>query len=268
MKCEDGNFCPQCGGELIDGNVEFHEKTLKEFAIEKPSVFRFVILGLLVTVICVAIGIAVFIHSKNVIPKVSIESMWKNVSTAPDSDTQKQYDDYQEDDEGSGVDNEEDDGEEGDDGDSQFEDAAVEEKVSSYEYVVKDISWSDAKREAEAAGGHLVVITTEEEYNRICEIASASGLTYIWLGATISSTDEEWGDGSWITGEEWSFEKWYPNEPSKIDIDNTPEFYLCLWNAKYDGKEIGWTFNDQRNDIVAVLPKVSGKIGYIIEYEE
>lgn len=41
-----------------------------------------------------------------------------------------------------------------------------------------------------------------------------------------------------------------------------------MWNAKYNGNDVGWTFNDQRNDIVAAFPSVSGRIGYIIEFEE
>lgn len=145
----------------------------------------------------------------------------------------------------------------------------VRETVSSYECVADDCSWTDAKIKAENAGGHLAVITSEEEYDKICKIAKKSGLSYIWLGARIYSVDDEWSEVGWITGEEWTFDNWYPNEPSKYDSsDHAEEFYLCLWKAKYDGKKIGWTFNDQRNDIVADFPGVSGKIGYIIEYEE
>lgn len=143
------------------------------------------------------------------------------------------------------------------------------EKRSTYQYVKKDISWFEAEREAEAAGGHLVTITSEEEYNKVCDIANESGLTYIWIGARINSISDDWSDIGWITGEDWTFDRWYPNEPSKIDAnDNGEELYLCLWNAKYNDQEIGWTFNDQRNDIVGEFPASSGKVGYIIEFEE
>ena len=58
-------------------------------------------------------------------------------------------------------------------------------------------------------------------------------------------------------------------DSSRIDTtDNEEELYLCLWNAKYNDSEIGWTFNDQRNDIVGAFPSISGKVGYIIEFEE
>lgn len=142
-------------------------------------------------------------------------------------------------------------------------------KISTYQCVAKDISWCDAEREAETAGGHLAVITSEEEYNSVCKCAESSGLTYIWLGARLYSISDNWEDEGWITGEKWTYDRWYPNEPSRVDIgDNVEELYLCLWKAQYDGNDIGWTFNDQRNDIVADFPTVSGKIGYVIEFEE
>ncbi len=141
------------------------------------------------------------------------------------------------------------------------------EKTSTYEYVVKDVSWQQAEIEAEEAGGHLAIITDEEEYYKVCEVADESGLTYIWLGARIDSTSDDWNE--WIDGEEWTYDNWYPDEPSKVDAnDNVDELYLCMWNAKYNGNEIGWTFNDQRNDMVADFSSVSGRIGYIIEFEE
>ena len=36
-----------------------------------------------------------------------------------------------------------------------------------------------------------------------------------------------------------------------------------MWNVQ----QSGWTFNDQRNDLLSVLPQVSGKVGYVIEFE-
>lgn len=141
------------------------------------------------------------------------------------------------------------------------------EMIHTYEVVSEDVSWSEAKALCEEMGGYLATVTTKDEYEEICALAEESGLKYLWLGAGLRSDADEWGNDSWITGEEWNFEKWYPGEPSKQDADGTREFYLCLWNAKYDGNEIGWTFNDQREDIVASFPSVSGSIGFICEYE-
>lgn len=146
--------------------------------------------------------------------------------------------------------------------------ARITKMISHYEFVKSDASWYEAYQAAQDAGGHLAVITSEEEFNEICEIAYSADVTYIWLGANITSVDDDWKE-HWITGEEWTFDRWYPNEPSKIDSsDDAEEFCLCLWNAKYDGDDIGWTFNDQRNNLAGELSSASGRLGYIIEYEE
>lgn len=135
----------------------------------------------------------------------------------------------------------------------------------TYELIKEDISWQEAVNMCEQIyGGHLVTITSEEEYNEICSLIDDSGLTYIWIGGYM---DEDSNSACWITGEDWSFANWYPDEPSWEDVDGTKEYCLCLWNVKYNGEEIGWTFNDQRNDLVGSIPSLSGKVGYICEYE-
>lgn len=135
------------------------------------------------------------------------------------------------------------------------------------EIIPGDLSWLEAKKACEVKGGHLATITSEEEYEEICKLADESGLTYLWVGASLYSENDLWENVGWITGEDWSFAKWYPGEPSKEDIDGEKEYYLCLWKAKYQGEEIGWTFNDQRNDIVEAVVSIAGNIGYICEYE-
>ncbi len=136
----------------------------------------------------------------------------------------------------------------------------------SYQIVVEDATWQEAYDRAAAAGGHLATITSQEEYDTICALAdqamAETGVRYLWLGARRGSGG--WtGSDCWITGEEWSFQLWYPGEPSGQDTDGTVEDVLCLWNVENSG----WTFNDQRNDLISVLPTVSGSVGYVIEFE-
>lgn len=153
---------------------------------------------------------------------------------------------------------------------SQEEDTQKEPEITyehTYEVIAADMSWQAAKAACEDRGGYLATITSEDEYNEICSLAEESGLTYLWLGACINSEDDEWSNDSWLTGEAWTYDNWYPGEPSKQDIDGIEEFCLCLWNVKYDGQDIGWTFNDQRNNLVEEVPSVAGKVGYICEYE-
>ena len=140
--------------------------------------------------------------------------------------------------------------------------------VHEYEVIPSDGSWEEAKRMCEQAGGYLATITSQEEYEKVSGLAEKSGLTYLWIGGYLSDAWDDWAECLWMTGEPWTFEKWYPGEPSMVDADGTKEAYLCLWNAKYEGESIGWTFNDQRNDIVEIFPSISGKLGYICEYEK
>lgn len=154
---------------------------------------------------------------------------------------------------------------------SDAEEEVIEVPVSErrYEIVASDLSWSEACEAAAEAGGHLATITSEEEYDVICALAGESGLKYLWLGAVLSTDEMTWGeDGCWITGESWSFDVWYPGEPSLADTDGTPESCLCLWYAAYGGEDIGWTFNDQRDNLVEDFPSVSGKVGYVIEFDD
>ncbi|MCD8340556.1 MAG: hypothetical protein LUC87_00165 [Clostridiales bacterium] len=154
---------------------------------------------------------------------------------------------------------------------SDAEEEHIEVPVSerTYEIVAADLSWSEAYEAAMEAGGHLATITSQEEYDAVCALAEESGLKYLWLGAALTTDEMTWGeDGCWITGEDWTFDVWYPGEPSLADTDGTQEFCLCLWNAAYDGVDIGWTFNDQRDNLVEDFPSVSGKVGYVIEFDD
>ncbi|MCD7858060.1 MAG: zinc ribbon domain-containing protein [Clostridiales bacterium] len=153
--------------------------------------------------------------------------------------------------------------------DVEAEQAEVPISERTYEIVASDLSWSEANEAAREAGGHLATITSEEEYDVLCTLADESGLKYLWLGAALTSDEMIWGeDGCWITGEAWGFDAWYPGEPSLADADGTQEFCLCLWNAAYDGADIGWTMNDQRDKLVEDFPSISGKVGYVIEFDD
>lgn len=133
-----------------------------------------------------------------------------------------------------------------------------------YELIVADVNWQEACDRAAAAGGHLATITSEEEYMELCQLANQVvtqlELRYLWLGAQVG--ENGWGDDSWITGEPWTFDVWYPGEPSGVGSDGALESVLCMWRVG-DG---GWTFNDQNPALVSDY--TAGKIGYVIEYEE
>lgn len=141
----------------------------------------------------------------------------------------------------------------------------AEKHTSRYELIKADVSWEEANAECISKGGHLITITSEEELKIATDLADKEGLKYIWMGGYTSVRGSS-VFGHWITGEEFVYQKWYPDEPSRNDLDGTPEMYLMLWNVNKEG----WTWNDQRDDLFTkeLAHIFTGKTGYICEYEE
>lgn len=125
-----------------------------------------------------------------------------------------------------------------------------------YQLVVKDVSWTDAKAECEAMGGHLVVINDAEEFGEVAALADQYGIQKIWIGGHRENGEMLWEDGS-----ENVYTPWSKGEPSYYDSgDNVPEDYVMMWFNR------GWAFNDSRNDPCRDYPNMySGKICYICE---
>ena len=125
-----------------------------------------------------------------------------------------------------------------------------------YQLIVKDVSWTEAKAECEAMGGHLVVINDAEEFGEVAALADQYGMQKVWVGGHRENGVMLWEDGSAQV-----YEKWSKGEPSYIDSgDNVPEDYVMMWFNR------GWAFNDSRNDPCRDYPNMySGKICYICE---
>ena len=133
--------------------------------------------------------------------------------------------------------------------------------TSRYELVKADVSWQEANEACILKGGHLATISSKEEMNELVQMCEKAGLKYCWLGG-YTSVRNGTAFGHWITGEQFDYTCWYPGEPSRNDLDGTPEFYLMLWKV-----EDSWSWNDQRNDVVSDYKYFKGIIGYICEYE-
>lgn len=109
--------------------------------------------------------------------------------------------------------------------------------LKPYEVVAGSFTWTRAKADAEARGGHLGVITSVTEWDKVSQTLASSALSSIerlWLGATDAAQEGLW---RWVTGEPFNYRRWAVGQP-----DARSEFdYLLLtvstglWSAAPEG---------------------------------
>ena len=151
----------------------------------------------------------------------------------------------------------------------------LEGGIHTYSYIVDDCSWSQAFVEAKNKGGYLVHINSVEEYEYILGEIEALGLeniqfriggrrdldgdSYYWVNENNELYGEKLNDSSY-----WAYRVWMGNEPSFVD----GEIQESCMDIYYYSKENRWGWNDVPDDIIEIAPFFSGRIGYIVEYDE
>jgi hypothetical protein len=133
---------------------------------------------------------------------------------------------------------------------------AWENGFGRYQIVSEPFLWTDAKSNAEARGGHLGTITSEEEWQLIRTLLEPefSSFERVWLGGTDAETEGSW---KWVTGENLVYHRWavdapgWPAEPR----DGTSANYLD-WMESY--KDYAW--NDEGN--TDMVPAYLLEFGY------
>lgn len=86
-------------------------------------------------------------------------------------------------------------------------------------------SWEEAAAWAVSLGGHLATLTGADENSFVTSLYAEVGDTgscdscSSGSAALLGGSLDIAGQWSWMTGEEWSFEDWYPGEPSGGDED-------------------------------------------------
>lgn len=146
-------------------------------------------------------------------------------------------------------------------------------KEHTYQIVVADVTWTQAYQQAKAVpNGHLATFETQEEMDKVIQQINAEGHNdmIFWIGMTRrgDSSDYQWVDenGKSEGKMENSNSNWLQGEPSFYDTDNSQdEYYVDMF---YSSSNSRWVWNDVPDDLLALIPSYSGKVGYIVEIEE
>lgn len=149
--------------------------------------------------------------------------------------------------------------------------------IHRYSFVVDDCTWSQAFQKALDSGGYLARINSVEEQAYLIAQIEAQELDNIQfrLGGRRDNTSNEyyWVDANnQLYGEAlnsttyWGCTNWMAGEPSYYDSNlDLDENCLCMY---YNSSARGWVWNDVPDDLVGAVSYYSGKVGYIIEYED
>ena len=122
-------------------------------------------------------------------------------------------------------------------------------------YSIYDVrmDWMSAEAMAENKGGHLIIITSQEEQTIVKELLEYGNLAQYWIGcnsAVDGEENERLGDWIWVTGEQFNYSNWHEGEPNNGN---------GAGNEFYGGVYSNGTWND--------FSKNAKNIGYIMETE-
>ena len=114
------------------------------------------------------------------------------------------------------------------------------------------MSWHEAKEYAEALGGHLATINSQDEQSFIESLIQGEYKQEYWLGGTDEVQEGEW---VWVTGEPFTFTNWASGEPNN---SGGIEHYLIIINT-WSNLNLFGLWNDGTAD-------GSNSIGFIVEW--
>ncbi len=128
------------------------------------------------------------------------------------------------------------------------------ESLNGHRYQVvwaQGILWQDAKAQAEKLGGHLAVVTTDQEHELVCRMCAGGldemgGGGQFWLGGFRGDTaPREW---RWVTGEPLTYSRWPSGKPSPRNSEAalalSSRNNVAGWNDFFGpnerGNSVGW----------------------------
>lgn len=122
-----------------------------------------------------------------------------------------------------------------------------------YEVVNQRMTWAEAVSYCNAQGGYLATVGSQQEYEKLIELANQSGRKVLFLGAQRGSD----GNFQWINGEEFSFTAWMQGEPNN-DGGNENCLVMFLVNNQ-------WVWADVPNDLSPYYG--ADAVGFICEWD-
>lgn len=134
-----------------------------------------------------------------------------------------------------------------------------------YKYFNDGMSWKDAQAKCEEMGGHLLVISSEEEQefinSYVKERYEAGDMTKwnIWLGATIKN-----GVLSWVADETGDYSNWNAGEPN--NMHRLEDCVMMYTQLAYDG-DLGYWNDESSNGRNDGGGYTLDKFGYICEWD-
>ena len=143
----------------------------------------------------------------------------------------------------------------------------------NYAYHIEDCTWEEAAQRAQNMGGKLVTIDSKKEMKAILRELDDLGYQDIvfFVGGkrALDETDYFWinefqePEGEPLNGrDDWMADLWSEGEPS-LEYKGNQE--PCLTLECKDGK---WGMNDVSNELLVQAARLTGSMGYIVEFEE
>ncbi len=165
---------------------------------------------------------------------------------------------------------------------AETESSVDEYAIHRYDFIVEDITWTDALNECIKRGGHLARINSSEEFYTLIDQIERLHLANVkfWIGGSRESAyeyrwvfnDSTTGSYPLVYGDERLDRDpqylgfWLENEPSYYDDD--VDSLETKMNMIYIKSKEKWVWNDVPDDVLAIAPFYSGSIGYICEYDD
>lgn len=147
-------------------------------------------------------------------------------------------------------------------------------KINRYELIIDDVTWEQSFYRLEFDDGYLANINSAEEMDYIINQIDQEEKQNVvwWIGGYRKSGDYNyyWIDRNSrfsresINNSSALADRWLIDEPSFYDGD-LEERYL---NMFYSSRQDGFVLNDVPSDIISLIPSYSGRVGYIVEYED